>query len=479
MDASGVAVTSQPGWLELLFDHAPDSMLVLDEDGLIVRANDSALTLFDCRTELIGRPFELLVPQRLRGPAGKLAALFAAARGVAAGAHANLCGLRADGSETPLRMNVRTVRSNGELHFIVSLIDTADSARLAEVQQQMTALVESAEDAIITKTLDGIVRSWNPAAGRLLGYSAAEIVGQPVTRLIPDDRQAEESIILDKLRQGDRVAHFETVRRRRDGSLVDVSLTISPVRDAAGAIVGASKIMRDISERKKSTALLKELNERLERQVLARTAQLNEREAMLQEIHHRVKNNMQVVCSLINLQMRSIDDAKTKSALQQCQSRIATMSDIHEMLYQSADYGRIAFSKYAKELASRVLSASGTEPASIALRFDLEEVFLPVDKAIPCGLILNELVSNALKHAFPSGACGQIEIALRRMADGKTLLRVNDNGIGIGIGSEAADTRSLGVNLVRTLARQMNATFDLSGESGTTARLVFAGVVES
>jgi PAS domain S-box-containing protein len=130
--------------------------------------------------------------------------------------------------------------------------DITERRRAEEIQQQMAALVEFADDAILTKSLDGIIRSWNPAATRLLGYAADEIIGQSITRLLPDDRQDEETMILRKLRKGERVAHFETIRRRSDGTLIDVSLTISPIRDRAGNVVGASKIMRDITERKRA-----------------------------------------------------------------------------------------------------------------------------------------------------------------------------------------------------------------------------------
>jgi PAS domain S-box-containing protein len=130
--------------------------------------------------------------------------------------------------------------------------DITERKRAEEVQQQMAALVEFADDAILTKSLDGIILSWNPGATRLLGYTPDEIIGQPISRLLPPDRQDEEAMILGKLRIGERVAHFETIRRRSDGSLVDVSLTISPIRDRAGNVVGASKIMRDISQRKRA-----------------------------------------------------------------------------------------------------------------------------------------------------------------------------------------------------------------------------------
>jgi PAS domain S-box-containing protein len=147
--------------------------------------------------------------------------------------------------------------------WIGTTTDVTGLERAEEIEQLMIAVVESAEDVILTKGLDGIVRSWNPAAELMLGYRAEEIIGQSVTRLIPVDRQHEETMILDRVTRGQRVSHFETVRRRKDGSLVDVSLTISPIRDHKGAIVGASKVMRDITERKRAEAQLKRSHERI------------------------------------------------------------------------------------------------------------------------------------------------------------------------------------------------------------------------
>lgn len=346
-----------------------------------------------------------------------------------------------------------------------------ERTRAEEARQQIAALVESADDAIIFKSLDGVIRSWNAGAQRLLGYESDEIIGQPITRLLPADRQDEDARMLARIRTGRHVANYETVRRRKDGSLIDVSLTISPVRDRNGVIVGASKIMRDITERRRSVEELRRLNAELETQIRARTAELRERDVLLQEIHHRVKNNLQVISSLINMQVRILRDESTRAALQQCRSRVETMAQIHEMLYQSKDYSRVPFDKYARELATRVLSAAGVSPGAVRIGYDLENLELPVDQAIPCALILNELISNALKHAFPGGA-GAIRIELKQL-NGCVGLAVADDGIGIPAGFDPATSGSLGVQLVVTLAGQLDGRLEIDGCAGTTFRVVF------
>jgi len=220
------------------------------------------------------------------------------------------------------------------------------------------------------------------------------------------------------------------------------------------------------------TAQLRTLNAELETRVLARTAELKERDALLQEIHHRVKNNLQVISSLISMQVRTIEDASTRAALQQCSSRVETMAQIHEMLYLSKDYANVPFGKYARELATRVLGASGASPEQVAIGYDLEEVFLPVDKAIPCALILNELISNALKHAFPEGR-GAIRVELRLLAGGRVLLSVSDDGIGIRGDFDPARSKSLGVQLVIALTRQLDGELNIERQPGASFRIAF------
>ena len=156
------------------------------------------------------------------------------------------------------------------------LVDIGERRTADDARAYLAAIVQSSDDAIISKTLDGIVTSWNKGAEAIFGYSSAEMIGQPITRLFPPDRLKEEDLILARIRRGDGVEHFETVRRRKDGCEIDVSVTISPVRDGAGRIVGASKIARDITEKKRAEAALRDLNERLEQRVAERTHELAE-----------------------------------------------------------------------------------------------------------------------------------------------------------------------------------------------------------
>jgi two-component sensor histidine kinase len=215
----------------------------------------------------------------------------------------------------------------------------------------------------------------------------------------------------------------------------------------------------------------------LEERVRARTAELSatlkEREVLLQEIHHRVKNNLQVISSLINMQMRRLEEGASRDALTECQARVYTIALIHESLYESRDYCEMPFSDYVRSLATSVFQLAGS-PEAISLQLQLEPVALPVDRAIPCGLILNELIVNALKHAFPAGRSGHIRVALQSRDGGRVALMVRDDGIGVQeIGP--ASNGELGMQLVRTLAQQIRADLSVKHAAGTSVELEFAG----
>jgi|SRR5579859_4071419 len=197
---------------------------------------------------------------------------------------------------------------------------------------------------------------------------------------------------------------------------------------------------------------------------------LKEREVLLQEVHHRVKNNLQVISSLINMQVRVLEDGASREALVQCQRRVEAIALIHEKLYQSKDYARVPFSEYARGLAENVFRLSGVSPQAVTLEFSVQPVALPVDKAIPCGLILNELITNSLKHAFPNGRKGMVRVSLR-MQDGCVELEVADDGVGLPRDMDLQQSGSLGLQLIRMLTKQVDAQLRVEGTRGASFRV--------
>jgi PAS domain S-box-containing protein len=229
-----------------------------------------------------------------------------------------------------------------------------------------------------------------------------------------------------------------------------------------GQMKGAIEYARDITERKKA-------EDRLQ-------ASLGEKEVLLREIHHRVKNNMQVISSLLSLQSRHVQDPAVLEAFKESQRRIRSMALIHERLYQSSDFSRIEFSHYLRNLATHLFHSYQVNSDRIRLSLDAEEVFLNINTAIPCGLIVNELISNSLKHAFPEGRAGKLGVSLQRVAGDGYVIQVCDDGIGFPAGLDFRQTESLGMQIVSTLANQIEASVELKRDGGTSFTIRFQEV---
>jgi PAS domain S-box-containing protein len=247
--------------------------------------------------------------------------------------------------------------------------------------QRLAAIVESSDDAIASKDLNGIIQSWNKGAERVFGWTAEEIIGKPVTVLFPPDRYDEEPEILARIRQGERIDHYETVRKRKDGTLIDVSLTVSPVRDENGTIVAASKIARDVSERK-----------RIERQ----------RDLLMGELSHRVKNTLATVISIERLSFANTADFA--SARQIFSARIQALAHAH---------GQLAESNWAS-VSLRALVEDSLAPYADGDRQNvvLSEgtVQLSPRCALSLGLAIHELTTNAAKYGALSTPMGRLSL---------------------------------------------------------------------
>jgi len=202
-------------------------------------------------------------------------------------------------------------------------------------------------------------------------------------------------------------------------------------------------------------------------------ASLKEKEILLREIHHRVKNNMQVVSSLFNLQMEHLSDENARRMLKEGQLRIRSMALIHEQLYKASDLSKIEFAPYIRNLAKHLFGFFKTDQTKVGLETDLEDLRLDINTAVPCGLLVNELISNVLKHAFPEGRKGTVRVTLRRKKDGMLELCVADDGVGFPEIFDLRDVGSFGLQIVNLIAEQLEAKIGLERRNGTVFTVTF------
>jgi PAS domain S-box-containing protein len=257
-----------------------------------------------------------------------------------------------------------------------------------DIAQRLAAIVESSDDAILTKDLNGTVTSWNRGAERLFGYRATEIIGKPIMLLLPDDRQDEEAPILARLRRGERVRHYETVRRRKDGSPIHISLSVSPLRDAIGRVIGASTIARDITERKQAE----------ERQRL-----------LMREMDHRMKNLFALAGSLVGMSVR---DAATPQELASIvQERLSALARAHALTMRKDSAGGGNDSVRLHVLLRTILAPyEGVGGGDGRLQINGDDVILPGNALTAIALILHELATNAAKYGALSSPSGTVTV---------------------------------------------------------------------
>ena len=300
----------------------------------------------------------------------------------------------ATGAAIPVLYNIFPVRdSSGAISAYGTVTRNLSESKLADERSHwLGAIVESSDDAIVSKSLDGIIASWNEGAQRVFGYPAEEAIGRPITILIPEDRQDEETEILRRIRRGERIDHFETIRRRKDGTLIVISLTVSPVKNAEGKIIGASKIARDITEQKQS------------REQIA---------ALAREVEHRGKNLLASVQAIVNLS-QSDTPRGLKEAIE---GRIQALANVQSLFVDSHWVGADLSAIAARELAPY----GATEQKRV--RIDGPATLLEPTAAQAVAIVLHELATNAAKYGSLSGTEGRVDLTWRRATDGELNLR--------------------------------------------------------
>jgi PAS domain S-box-containing protein len=401
----------------------------------------------------------------------------------------------------PLMPRYLRLRSPRDLEQEVRARRKAEE-RLRVSEEMFRSVAETAKDAIVSADTNERIIFFNRRAERVFGYEAKEVLGKPLSYLFPRNPHTRlkslagaDSSTLGKPSEG--------LGRRKDGGQFPLEMTLTFGKTSAGILI--TFIIRDITERKQAEQVLRQSRDELEARVQERTAELaraneklrgeirermgieevlrrrerelaaslKEKEVLLREIQHRVKNNLQVIASLHSLQADSIKDPAALAVFQESRNRILSLALVHEMLYHMRDMSRINFHEYIRKLAANVFQSYGIGPERIVLRLDAEPIALELDQAIPCGLIINELISNSLKHAFPAGRRGEIAIGLHRRAPSQVELTVGDNGVGMPKNVDYRRSDSLGLQLVQTLTDQLDAAVEKTNSHGTRFRITF------
>jgi PAS domain S-box len=346
---------------------------------------------------------------------------------------------------------------------------------------------------------DGYIISWNKGAELIKGYKQEDVFHNHFSILY-----TEEDIRADKphndLRQSivNGIHEEESLWIKKDGTKFFANITIAALINPKGELRGFSVIVKDITKSRTTneklintnnllksvmqerTSELIKLNKTLQEEINRREgvenarilgvekieSSLKEKEVLLKEIHHRVKNNLQIISSLLNLQSGYIKDKDSIEIFKESQNRVRSMALIHEKLYQSKDMSQIDFSEYVSELVSNLFSSYSLNSALITLHQNINDILLEIDIAINLGLIINELVSNAFKHAFPEGRKGNLYISIKK--DGhKYELIIEDDGIGFSSEIDFRKTESLGLQLIITLVEQIGGEIFLFSDNGT------------
>jgi len=331
---------------------------------------------------------------------------------------------------------------------------------LSASEEKYRTLVENAIEVIFV-TQDLMIKFENTNALKASGFSSEEVHSRPFLDFVhPDDRET----MVERFRKrvsGEPVSnyfHFRIISKTGEVRWMEIS-AVSIQWEGKPAVLN---FMNDITERKLAEERLRE--------------SLTEKEVLLKEIHHRVKNNMQIVSSLLSLQMDFIKNEEDRDIFVESQNRVHTMALIHEKLYQSHDLVNINFGEYLENLVNSLMHSYQVSPGAVRIVSRVDDIFLSIDVAIPCALIINEIISNSLKHAFPEGRAGEITISMEREEAEKGegyLLSVGDNGVGLAPSVDRETPRTLGIQLIRTLVRQLRGAVEIQTEGGTRYVITF------
>lgn len=320
-------------------------------------------------------------------------------------------------------------------------------------------LIETAQAIILVLDTAGRIVRFNPFMEKLTGYRLEEVRGKDwFNTFIPPDRRDDVRALFGCAVRSEPVQGYVDRLLRKDGSTCDIAWHGATLPDASGEVAGVLAIGYDVTSSRQAEEKLR--------------ASLQEKEILLREIHHRVRNNLQTIMSLLNLHSHNVNDERGAEVLRESMLRVKSMALVHEGLYQAGSVMRFNLGTYIRTWVNELLQSFGPSEPQVALQLELDDAYLDVDAAMPCALIVNELVSNALKHAFPDGRAGVMRVVLHA-DDAEYCLKVCDNGVGLPSDFVFPGEGSLGLQLVAALVQQLRGTIHCHCEGGTSFEVCF------
>lgn len=357
------------------------------------------------------------------------------------------------------------LRENGKCHIIEH--ETAEEVlkKEKELAQEYLNIVGVMVVIINNRKEVDLI---NKKGCEILGYQKEEIVGKNwFDHFLPRRLRAEVNAVADKLFSGDiePVEYYENPVLTKSGEEKIIAWHNTVLRNEKGEIISLLTSGEDITERKQGEERLKKT--------------MREKETLLKEVHHRVKNNLLNLYSLVNLQQMSLDERKNRNErlmLEDTKRRIYAMAKIHQMLYRSKNFSEINFKEYIKALLDEVQKTHCTDQKKITVSLELDPVVLDIERAVPCGLIINELLGNSFKHAFPGKKCGHIKIVLHQKARDLEL-QIGDDGMGMPAKFLSEKCKTLGLRLVTMLTKQLNGKLSFNGRNGSLFTIIFRNAI--
>lgn len=358
---------------------------------------------------------------------------------------------------TPLKdQNSRIYRIVGNS---VNISDRKRTEQILELQAVITR--NMAEGICLVRSDDSVIVYTNPKFEQMFGYESGALIGHHVSIVNYEDGQINtkslHEVIAANIMQYGEIT-YEVQNIKKNGTCFWSSATSSVFEHPEYGTVFVT-VQQDITEQKKAEEKIK--------------ASLKEKEVLLKEIHHRVKNNLGIVSSLLQMQYRRTQDPQATAILLDSKNRIASIALVHEKLYRSDDLANINFAQYIPDLTTHLFDSYNVSSTHIQLNIQVEDVNLDIETAIPCGLIINELVSNALKYAFPVHQNGEIQVSLFQASDDTLTLIIRDNGVGLPAEFESKKTKTLGMTLIQGLVKQLRGTLEINSQQGTEFKICF------